>query len=88
MLLAIMDISARAIRVLADIDADDGNYAVKILRHGVLLVFGAPLPASIAGGAGARPDHPISGHQPVQPNGQLKSCTAAGEAAEELNARA
>jgi hypothetical protein len=32
------------------------------LRHGVLLVFGAPLPASIAGGAGARPDHSISRH--------------------------
>jgi hypothetical protein len=29
-------------RVLADIDADHGNCAVEILRHGVLLVFGAP----------------------------------------------
>jgi hypothetical protein len=28
--------------VLADIDADDGNRAVEILRHGVLLVVGAP----------------------------------------------
>jgi hypothetical protein len=35
-----------------------GNPGV-LLRHGVLL---CPLPASIAGGAGARPDHPISGH--------------------------
>ena len=26
----------------------------------VLLVFGAPLPTSLAGGAGARPDHPIT----------------------------
>src|SRR5262249_31436006 len=25
-----------------------------------------PLPASLAGGAGARPDHPISGHRPGQ----------------------
>jgi DNA recombination protein RmuC len=29
-------------RVLADIDADYGNRSVEILRHGVLLVFGAP----------------------------------------------
>src|SRR3984885_1188022 len=29
-------------RVLADIDADYGNRSAKILRHGVLLVFGAP----------------------------------------------
>ena len=29
-------------RVLADIDADDGNRAVETLRHGVLLVAGAP----------------------------------------------
>ena len=29
-------------RVLADIDADDGNRAVEILRHGMLLVVGAP----------------------------------------------
>jgi hypothetical protein len=29
-------------RVLADIDADDGNCAVETLRHGVLLVAGAP----------------------------------------------
>src|SRR6202022_1200115 len=48
-------------RVLADIDADHGDRGIGCLRHGVLLVFGAPLPASLAGGAGARPDHPISG---------------------------
>ena len=29
-------------RVLADIDADHGDCAVEFLRHGVLLVFGAP----------------------------------------------
>jgi hypothetical protein len=29
-------------RVLADIDADDGDRAIGYLRHGVLLVFGAP----------------------------------------------
>jgi hypothetical protein len=29
-------------RVLADIDADYGNRAIGNLRHGVLLVFGAP----------------------------------------------
>src|SRR6266478_6245615 len=48
-------------RVLADIDADHGDRDIGCLRHGVLLVFGAPCPASLAGGAGARPDHPISG---------------------------
>jgi hypothetical protein len=29
-------------RVFADIDADYGNRSAEILRHGVLLVFGAP----------------------------------------------
>jgi|1186.fasta_scaffold09218_2 hypothetical protein len=29
-------------RVLADIDADHGDRGVELLRHGVLLVFGAP----------------------------------------------
>jgi hypothetical protein len=29
-------------RVLADIDADYGNRSAEILRHSVLLVFGAP----------------------------------------------
>src|ERR1700730_4195549 len=49
-------------RVLADIDADHGDCALQLLGHGVLLVFGAPSQHPIAGGAGARPDHPISGH--------------------------
>src|SRR6202035_3271899 len=47
-------------RVLADIDADHGDCALQLLGHGVLLVFGAPSQHPIAGGAGARPDHPIS----------------------------
>ena len=51
-------------RVLADIDADHGDRGIGCLRHGVLLVFGAPCQHSIAGGAGARPDHPINGSQP------------------------
>ena len=50
-------------RVLADIDTDHGDCAIEFLGHGVLLVFGAPLPAWLAGRAGARPDHPISGHE-------------------------
>jgi hypothetical protein len=29
-------------RVLADINADYGNRSAEILRHGVLLIFGAP----------------------------------------------
>jgi hypothetical protein len=33
---------AAAQRVLADIDADHGDRSVEFLRHGVLLVFGAP----------------------------------------------
>jgi hypothetical protein len=45
-----------------------GDFAVEVLRHGVLLclrcsfVFGAPSPAWRAGRAGARPDHPILRH--------------------------
>jgi hypothetical protein len=50
-------------RILADIDADHGDFAVELLGHGVLLVFGAPSPAWRAGRAGARPDHPILRHQ-------------------------
>jgi hypothetical protein len=53
-------------RVFADIDADHGDRGIGCLTHGVLLVFGAPLPASLAGGAGARPDHPITGRRPEQ----------------------
>src|SRR5262245_28608826 len=46
-------------RVLADIDADHGDCAVEFLRHGVLLDFGAPGPASFAGGgrSTAGPSH-------------------------------
>ena len=51
-------------RVLADIDADHGDRSIGCLRHGVLLVCGAPCQL-IAGGAGARPDHPISGPRAV-----------------------
>jgi hypothetical protein len=29
-------------RVLTDINADYGDYGIELLRHGVLLVFGAP----------------------------------------------
>ncbi len=47
-------------RVLTDINADYSDSSAEVLRHGVLLVVGAPS-ASIAGRAGARPDHSISG---------------------------
>jgi hypothetical protein len=47
-------------RILPDIDADYGDRALQCLCHGVLLVFGVPA-SLIAGGAGARPDHPING---------------------------
>jgi hypothetical protein len=46
-------------RVLADIDADRG---IGCLRHGVLLVFGAPCQLRRLAGQEARPDRPISGH--------------------------
>jgi hypothetical protein len=37
-------------RVLPDINADNGNRIVEVLRHGVLLVFGAPCqPRLLAG---------------------------------------
>jgi Sel1 repeat len=48
-------------RILADIDADHGDFAVEFLGHGVLLCLRCPLPVSLAGRAGARPDHPILG---------------------------
>src|SRR5262249_49507518 len=47
-------------RVLPDIDADYGNSCLACLSHGVLLFICAPA-SLIADGAGARPDHPISG---------------------------
>src|SRR6516164_6248671 len=48
-------------RVLADIDADDGDFATEFLGHGVLLCLRCPSPVWPTGRAGARPDHPISG---------------------------
>jgi hypothetical protein len=60
-------------RVLADIDADHGDRGC--LGHGVLLVFGAPCPASLAGGAGARPDHPISVHCRAEESSALRDLT-------------
>ena len=51
-------------RVLADINADNGNRTIEILRHGVLLVFGAPCQhRSLAGQEHGRPDHPITGNK-------------------------
>ena len=47
-------------RVLPDIDTDHGNRSCAVAGI-VCSLSGRPLPASIAGGAGARPDHPISG---------------------------
>src|SRR5262249_53778480 len=47
-------------RVLADIDADDGDFTIEFLGHGVLLCPRCPSPAWPTGRAGARPDHPIS----------------------------
>jgi hypothetical protein len=47
-------------RVLANIDADDGDRGTQLLGHGVLPSFGARGQHDLAGGAGARPDHPIS----------------------------
>src|SRR5262249_61089669 len=50
-------------RVLTDVDANHASDCTVVLAgHGVLLVFAAPCPASLAGRAGARPDHSISGH--------------------------
>jgi hypothetical protein len=37
-------------RVLADINADNGNRAVEVPRHGVLLVFGAPCQLGLLAG--------------------------------------
>src|SRR6516162_7673714 len=50
-------------RVLADIDADDGDFATEFLGHGVLLCPRCPSPVWPIGRAGARPDHPISRHR-------------------------
>ena len=48
-------------RVLADIDADDGDFAIEFLGHGVLLCPRCPSLAWPTGRAGAWPDHPITG---------------------------
>src|SRR5262245_16617092 len=55
-------------RILADIDADHGEFAVEFLGHGVLLCLSVP-PCQFGSlaGAGARPDHPILGHWPTVP---------------------
>jgi hypothetical protein len=37
-------------RVLADINADHGNYAVEVLGHGMLLCLWSPLPDSTLAG--------------------------------------
>src|SRR5436190_16698620 len=59
-------------RVLADIDADDGDFATVFLGHGVLRCLRCPSPAWTTGRAGARPDHPINGvancRAPAGPN--------------------
>jgi hypothetical protein len=41
-------------RVLADIDADHGDRSVEFLRHGVLLVFGAPCQRNLLAGMSAK----------------------------------
>src|SRR5712692_843598 len=65
-------------RVLADIDANHRDRSIEFLRHGVLLALVAPMPALLAGGAGARPDHSITGPRQllfsfnVLPNGTIR----------------
>ena len=45
-------------RVLANIDADDGDCGVELLGHGVLLVFGAPCQRNLREGQEhGRPSH-------------------------------
>src|SRR5262249_24218116 len=48
-------------RVLADIDADHGDCAVEFRRHGCSLTLVPPGQLRLLAGAGARPDHPITG---------------------------
>jgi hypothetical protein len=43
-------------KVLADIDADHGDRDIEFLRHGVLLVFGAPYQLRLLAGPAALPD--------------------------------
>ena len=47
-------------RVLANIDADDRLIPARAFAWVCSLSWAPPVPASIAGGARARPDHPIS----------------------------
>jgi hypothetical protein len=49
-------------RVLADIDAHYGDRSFELLRHGMLLVLGAPCQLRSLAGQEQRPDHPIIGH--------------------------
>src|SRR4029450_4909305 len=51
-------------RVLTNINADYGDRGPGFRRNQRAPRSGAPLPASNNGRAGARPDHPISGHLP------------------------
>jgi hypothetical protein len=48
-------------RILPDVDADHGGCGIGDLTWRSL--FCCPKPASITGGAGARPDHPVPGHR-------------------------
>src|SRR4051795_7197642 len=64
-------------RVLADIDADHGDRGVELLRHGVLLVFGAPCQLlSLAGREHGRtiPLAEVVERSDVFP-GRTRSCT-------------
>src|SRR5262249_16605566 len=54
-------------RVLTNINANHGNRGPGLLRHRSAPRLWRPLPASNTGGAGARPDHPISGPIPGWP---------------------
>ena len=51
-------------RILADINANDGDCSVEFLRHSVLLVFGAPCQRNLRAGQEHGRDHSISGHSP------------------------
>jgi len=59
-------------RILPDIDAHYGDRALHCLGHGMLLVFWRPY-SPIAGAAGARPDHPISGRVLAQAQGYKRA---------------
>src|SRR2546423_13197186 len=52
-------------RILADIDADHGDFAVEFLGHGVLLCLRWPLLVWLAGRAGARRTIPFSDIPPL-----------------------